>query len=96
MSQGSALKHGEGVLVVGGDAGVRGGVAGAVDEAELGVDVPAADDDDVAGLAAGDVARMVQVVQPGVWPGVLCAVRVAPPRRDLSPSCSTRSTCAGG
>jgi len=41
------------------------------------------------------VTGMVQVVQPGVWPGVRCAVSVTPPSLSLSPSRTARSTCTG-
>ena len=37
-------------------------------------------------LMPPEMAVMVQVVQPRVWPGVLCAVRVAPPNRTWLPS----------
>lgn len=36
-----------------------------------------------------------QVVLPGVWPGVLRAVRVTPPSGTVSPSRSVRSTFTG-
>ena len=66
-----------------------------VDELVAGIDVRAADDDHVVGLAAS-VTFIVQVVQPLVWPGVSVAVSTASPSFTSSPSCRTRSTLVAG
>ena len=95
MSQGRLLEHREGVRVVGGDAGVGRRMAGAVDQAEPALTFQLPTMTTLRGLPSR-VARMVQVVQPRVWPGVLCAVSTAPPSRTSSPSCRMRSTLAGG
>ena len=93
MSQGKCFQDREFVFVVAGDLRVF----GVVHEFVAGVDVGAADDDDVVGFAAFVVGTfIVHVVQPLVWPAVLCATRTALPSFTSSPSCRTRSTFVGG
>ena len=47
-------------------------------------------------LPSASFTGQVQVVQPRVWPGVRCAVRVTPPSDTVSPSLMMRSTLTGG
>ena len=70
-------------------------MAGGGDEAVLAERGDAADDDYIE-WAAVLMTCVVQVVQPGVWPAVLCAVRVVPPSWTVLPLWRVRSTWAAG